>query len=65
MGLPESVDLLAPLVVKATVVVTHHAVQARYPGWAEDVTDEEYRVALDLAYGVVSWAEAVLRGEEW
>jgi hypothetical protein len=36
------------------------AVQARYPGWSEEVTQVEYRQALELARQVVSWVSSTL-----
>jgi len=41
-------------------VLTPYAVQSRYPGWAEEVTREEYRQALELAARVVFWVESVI-----
>jgi HEPN domain-containing protein len=46
--------------VKDADVLTQYAVQSRYPGWAEKVTQEEYREALELAAKVVFWAESVI-----
>jgi HEPN domain-containing protein len=49
-----------PDVVKDADVLTQYAVQSRYPGWAEEVTREEYREALKLAARVVFWAETII-----
>lgn len=49
-----------PEAVKDADVLTQYAVQSRYPGWAEEVTREEYREALGLAARVVFWAESVI-----
>ena len=37
--------------------LTRFAVQARYPGWAEDASREDYVWALELAVRVARWAE--------
>ena len=49
-----------PEKVREADVLTHYAVQSRYPSWVEEVTQEEYREALDLAARVVFWAESVI-----
>jgi HEPN domain-containing protein len=41
--------------------LTDYAVEARYPGLAEPVTQEEYQEALALAEEVVCWVEEKLR----
>ncbi len=64
MDILESVSLQIPPAVKAADGLTSYAVQARYPGWGEKVTEEEYRRALELARRVVSWVESILGGEE-
>lgn len=64
MDILESAGLRIPPEVKAADGLTSYAVQARYPGWGEEVTEEEYRGALELARRVVSWAESILGGEE-
>ena len=46
--------------VKEAVVLTQYALETRYPGNFEAVSEIEYRRALDLAEQVVSWAEKVL-----
>jgi HEPN domain-containing protein len=50
-----------PLEIGKASALTDYAVHARYPGLAEDVTEEEYRRAVELAEQVVRWAEGVLR----
>lgn len=40
--------------------LTQYAVQARYPGGGEDVTDDEYARALAMAEDVVQWVERSL-----
>lgn len=63
MDLLESAGLPIPPEVKAADVLTQYAVQTRYPGWGEPVTEEEYRQVLELARRVVSWAEGIVGGE--
>jgi HEPN domain-containing protein len=41
---------------------TNYAVAARYPGLAEPVTWEEYKMAVALAEEVVRWVEKALGG---
>jgi len=41
--------------------LTSFAVQARYPGWEESVTEAEYERALALARQVVTWAERMIQ----
>lgn len=60
MDLLESAGATIPPEAQAADTLTQYAVQARYPGWAEAVTEEEYQRALGLARHVVSWAESVL-----
>ena len=43
--------------IKAADVLTQFAVQSRYPDWIEEITQEEYSDALELAARVVFWAE--------
>ena len=43
---------------------TRYAVITRYPGLADPVTDEEYRVALGLAEAIVGWADGEVRGRD-
>ncbi|HEV8716201.1 MAG TPA: HEPN domain-containing protein [Candidatus Binatia bacterium] len=52
--------IVVPENIKEAVVLTQYALETRYPGTFEAVSEEEYRRALDLAEQVVSWAEKVL-----
>ena len=56
----EAGGVSVPERVREADVLTHYAVQSRYPSWAEEVTQEEYREALELAARVVFWAESVI-----
>ena len=49
-----------PLEVRDAVALTRYAVETRYPGTTEPVTEEDYRRGLELAEGVVAWAEEIL-----
>ncbi len=42
--------------------LTNYAVEARYPGLTEPVTQEEYEMAVTLAEEVVHWVEKALEG---
>ena len=47
-------------VMEATILTTY-AWEARYPGVAEPVTEEEYKEAVAMASVVVRWAETIIR----
>ncbi|MGA1790901.1 MAG: HEPN domain-containing protein [bacterium] len=49
-----------PAEVEDSIVLTTYAWEARYPGVAEPVTEEEYREAVRLAEEVINWAEKEL-----
>lgn len=44
------------------VDLTDYAVETRYPGRVEAVTEDEYRQAVALAERVVRWAEQIVSG---
>lgn len=46
--------------VREAARLNHYAVQARYPGVGEPVSEEEYREALATAEVVVRWTERCL-----
>ena len=56
----ETGGVAVPETVKEADVLTHYAVQSRYPSWVEEVTREEYQEALELAARVVFWAESII-----
>jgi HEPN domain-containing protein len=56
--LPE--DLQLPAMVDEAAELTEYAVEARYPGATESVTDEEHARAIELAQAVVDWADALI-----
>jgi HEPN domain-containing protein len=50
--------------VEDGVVLPSYAFEARYPGLAEPVSEEEYQQAIELAQTVVRWAEEMIeRGQ--
>jgi len=66
--LAELVELLEqqgeniPSGIREVVRLTNYAVEARYPGLAEPVTQQEYEMAVALAEEVVRWVEKALEG---
>lgn len=52
--------VVVPEDIREAGSLTGYAVEARYPGLSEDVTEEEYVQALGLAERVVHWAESVI-----
>lgn len=60
IDLLEADGLPLPDEIKAADILTQYAVQARYPGWDEDVTPDEYQEALKLAARVLFWAEKTI-----
>ena len=58
--LPERI--VVPDGVAAATELTDYAVEARYPGAFEAVTDEEYSRALVLASAVVRWSDEQVSG---
>lgn len=53
-----------PVEIKEAVKLTDYAVEARYPGLTEPVTDEEYKEAIKLAEAVVVWAQEKIKTPE-
>lgn len=52
-----------PEQIREAARLTDYAVEARYPGVSEPVTEEEYREAVVLAEAVVLWVESELADE--
>jgi hypothetical protein len=46
--------------VAQAVILSDYAVEARYPGVTEPVTDDEYQQSVALAGNVIHWAEAMV-----
>lgn len=51
-----------PPEAEAAQILTAYAWEARYPGLAEPVPDEEYREAIQQADDVVRWAKNLIKG---
>ncbi len=47
--------------VKAAGALSDYAVQSRYPGLAEPITEDEYSEALSLAKRLMEWAETIVK----
>ena len=52
--------LVVPNEVQEATDLTSYAVETRYPGEWEDVSEEEYRHAIELANRVLRWAEQLI-----
>lgn len=52
-------DISIPSAVEKSVALTKYAVETRYPGTYDDVTEEDYAEALKLAEVVVEWAAGI------
>lgn len=55
--------VIVPEKVKHADILTQYAVQTRYPGFLEEVTDDEYTESVELARVVLSWAESIIFGD--
>lgn len=53
-----------PAEVREATLLTPYAVEARYPGFWEEVTPDDHEQAVRVAEHVVAWAEAVIRASE-
>jgi HEPN domain-containing protein len=47
--------------IKAAGALSDYAVESRYPGLAEPITEDEYSEALSVAEQLVGWAETIIR----
>jgi len=47
--------------IKRSAALSDYAVETRYPGLAEPVTDEEYHEAVTMAENVVAWVENTIK----
>jgi HEPN domain-containing protein len=52
LEIPEAVDKASHL--------TRYAVETRYPGFFDPVTDEDYQEALSMAEAIVAWAKTFI-----
>ncbi|MBI3015047.1 MAG: HEPN domain-containing protein [Candidatus Tectomicrobia bacterium] len=53
-----------PQEIWEAVDLTDYAVETRYPGPAEPVTQKEYRAAVRIAEQVVKWAGRIISGKQ-
>lgn len=60
LTLVEQAGQQVPEDLKSVVILTDYAVESRYPGLAEPVTEEEYNEALSLAEDFLDWVEETL-----
>lgn len=63
LTLVEQTGRSVPEGVKRAGALSDYAVESRYPGLAEPVTQEEYEEAVAVAEEVVLWVEGLIRGE--
>jgi HEPN domain-containing protein len=54
-SIEENIKLIIPDFVYESVILTDYAVQMRYPGFYEPVTEEEFKTALQIATQVLNW----------
>jgi HEPN domain-containing protein len=63
LGLVERAGMVVSESLMRAVILSDYAVEARYPGIAEPVTEPEYEEVIVLAEQVVQWAQrAIERG---
>lgn len=56
-NIAEHIKIDIPDFVNESVILTDYAVQTRYPGFYEPVTEDEYKTALQLATLVLDWVK--------
>ena len=49
-----------PEKIRGGAELSDYAVEVRYPGPMESVTEDEYREALEIAEDVVAWVEEII-----
>jgi len=57
IGLLKRKAVRVPARVAKACELTNYAVETRYPGLSEPVSEKEYRAAVSIAESVVRWAE--------
>ncbi len=62
LNLVEQAGRALPEHIRQAARLSDYAVEARYPGFAEPVSREEYKEAVSIAEGVVNWAQEIVRG---
>lgn len=61
LTLLENQNVKLPEEIKAAAELTNYAVETRYPGPTEPVTEEEFKQALQTAEAVFAWCEAKIK----
>jgi len=61
LTLLENHGLILPETIKAAAELTNYAVETRYPGPTEPVTEEEFKQAFQIAEAVFTWCEAKIK----
>ena len=64
LSLIEEAGQAVPPEARRSAGLSDYAVQARYPGLTEPVSEQEYADALALASAVVSWAEQLIAARQ-
>ncbi len=49
-----------PSDLKQATILTQYAIETRYPGHFDEITEDDYRQALEIAERLVDWAESVI-----
>jgi len=62
LTLLENHGISLPEEIQAAADLTDYAVESRYPGPSEPVTEEEFKDALRIAETVLAWAEVQIEG---
>jgi len=63
LTLLDSKGHVIPVAIWGAMDLTDYAVETRYPGPTEPVTQKEYREAVKMAERVVKWAEKIISGK--
>lgn len=58
----EKAGIDLPAEAREAAILTRYAVQTRYPGVGQPVTEDEFGEALRLARAIVNWASEVVGG---
>ena len=59
----EGADISLPVGFSETAILTPYAVEARYPGFWEDISEKDVEEALQLAEMVLSWVRKQVIGK--
>ena len=61
MELVSKAGIKIPAEVERVIDLTDYAVEARYPGEKEPISEEEYEEALKLAEVVFDWVSQIIK----